>query len=468
MKLSRRKMMELAGGCLLCSLSAEAAERTSKLQALIDKAADGDGVVSLEAGTYLISTLHINSTIKFEGIRGRTVLSSIDGAPLLSIKNAADVVISGIVFDSQNLKPADGAGGAGGTSDDDAKFQLHALECQDILIEGCIFRNAKTSALGLDACTGRVVGNQIYGIEQAGILGGRFYGNYASHALGTHTVQPRGMEITGNHVHDIGNNGIMLKHYGPTSEEDGSIISNNHVEGILSGSGNGQHGNGIYVFASDNVIVSNNRITNCDYSAIRNASSKHVTISNNSISRISENAIFVEFAFESTMVSGNVVEDAFRGIQLSGGDGVLGYSGICSNNIVRNINRPTLNPDGGKFMGIMIASINTVAIGNVIENVGTNADGPGIGLLIQDWKASHYHSAQNNMIKNVGYGIGVVLGTGDGEGATTISVTGNTIADASISAIQLLDPSFTAVGGDQAARNTLPKQLHLSDNIMLE
>lgn len=449
-------MLKVAGGLALAPqgvFEARAAKQTIALQRLIDEADIGNGVVSLPAGEFVTSTLLIDKTIQFAGVPGRTVLLSRDGAAILNIKNAAHVSLSGIIFDSKSIDLQGKAGGAGGTSDESPKFQVLAFECADILIENCVFRKTQTSGLGLDACSGRVIGNQFYDIGQAALLAGRFNGEY----------EQRGLEIGGNHLHNIGDNGIVIEHGGAQSEDDGSIISNNHIDGVRSGSGNGQHGNGIYVFASDNVIVSNNRILNTDYSGIRNTSSKQVQIIGNSISRSSEVAIFVEFAFEAALVNGNIVDDSFRGIELSGGDGILGFNGICSNNIVRHTNRKTVNVGAGKHIGINVTAINTIAIGNIVETVGENEFGPGIGILIQDWSASHAHALRDNMIKDAPYGIGVILG----EGATVISASGNTISGSKTN-IQLFDANFAALGGDLAMENTKPDLLKLTDNIVTE
>jgi uncharacterized secreted repeat protein (TIGR03808 family) len=453
MRISRRSVLTFVGAMAVLPHDATAAKHTVKLQELIDKAAKGNGIVALAAGTFYTDTLNIESTIKIEGVRGQTILQSANGAPILAIKNAANITLTGIVFESENRIPNGKAGGAGGTSDDEAKFQVMLFQCADFLIENCMFRNAKTCGLGLDACTGRVIGNQFYNIDQAAILAGRFSGEY----------KLRGLEISGNHIHAIGNNGIVIEHAAATSEEDSSIVTNNIIDGVRSQNGNGQHGNGIYVLASDNVIVSNNRISNTDYSAIRNTSSKQVIINGNMISRSSEVAIFVEYAFEAALVDGNIVDQSFRGIELSGGEGILGFNGICSNNIVRNTNRVTVNVGAGKHIGINVTAINTIAIGNIVETVGENEFGPGIGILFQDWSSSHSHALRDNMIKDATYGIGVLLG----EGATPISASGNTIAGAK-SNVQLFDAQFRTLGADQTVDNTQPDLLRLIDNIIVK
>jgi uncharacterized secreted repeat protein (TIGR03808 family) len=473
MTINRRTAIAAGTGAVALAMmggTALAVDNTATLQAQINAAATGSGVVSLAAGTYSVTTLYINSTITFEGVPGKTILLSLNGARQLEINGAADVTVSGVIFDGQNLVPAVGAGGAGGSSDADGQYQLLAYQCPDITVEKCIFRNAVTCGVGMDACTGRITNNKFHDLGQAAILAGRFYGTYQSFVYGTHTLLVRGMTVSGNHIYKIANNGIVIKHSAAVSEEDSSIITDNHIEGVRSGSGDGQHGNGIYVFASDNVVVSDNRISDTDYSGIRNTSSKFVQITGNMISRSTEVAIFVEFAFETCVVDSNIIENAFCGIELSGGGSSVGANGVISNNIVRNINRSTLNPSAKKSIGINCTSINTVAIGNVVETVGTNTYGPGIGMLVQDWTSSHYHSVQDNMIKGAPIGIGVVLGSGNAVGAKKISVTGNTIVGPAGNYIRLVDPagaSFVPFGTDQTVTNTYPGTLFLANNVTL-
>jgi uncharacterized secreted repeat protein (TIGR03808 family) len=452
MRISRRKAFSLIGALALSPRIALAAKHTNQLQSLINKASKSNGVVSLAAGTFETDTLSVTTTLKIEGVPGRTVLKSSTGAPIFEIANAENVFISGITFDSQKLKPDGKAGGAGGTSDDEAKFQVSALQCKNIHIENCIFRQAETCGLGLDACTGRIIGNQFFDVEQAAILAGRWRGQY----------ERRGLEISGNRLEKIGNNGIVIEHGVATSEDDSSIVSNNIIDGVRSKNGTGQHGNGIYIFASDNVIVSNNRISNTDYSGIRNTSSKQVVITGNMVSRSSEVAIFVEYAFETAVVDANIIDESFRGIELSGGEGILGFNGICSNNIVRHTNRVTVNVGAGKHIGINVTAINTIAIGNIVETVGENEFGPGIGMLFQDWKDSHLHALRDNMIKDAPFGIGIILG----DGAKPISAYGNTISGAR-SNIQLFDGNFKLASGDLAIDNTRPELLKLDNNLII-
>src|SRR5919106_552659 len=77
-----------------------------------------------------------------------------------------------------------------------------------------------------------------------------------------------GLEIAHNHVHDCGDNGILVWRLEPG--EDGTIVTANRIERIAARSGGtGQNGNGINVFRAGSVLVNGNRIADCAFSAIR-------------------------------------------------------------------------------------------------------------------------------------------------------------------------------------------------------
>jgi hypothetical protein len=115
-----------------------------------------------------------------------------------------------------------------------------------------------------------------------------------------------------------------------------------------------------------------------------------------------------------------------------------------------------------------VTSNNTTGIGNVVDGVGTSAAGPGIGILVQDWSASHYHSVQNNTIHAAPFGIGVVLGYSGDAGAKMISVSGNTISGASVMAIQEFNPKFEPIGVDMISKTERALVLRVSDIVVID
>src|SRR6202008_4048716 len=91
----------------------------------------------------------------------------------------------------------------------------------------------------------------------------------------------------------------------------------NRIEDIKAGpGGSGQYGNAINAFHAGNVIVRNNRIRNCDYSAVRGNSASNIQITGNSISDVREVALYTEFAFQGAVIPNNPVDGAALGVSV--------------------------------------------------------------------------------------------------------------------------------------------------------
>ena len=122
-----------------------------------------------------------------------------------------------------------------------------------------------------------------------------------------------------------------------------------------------------------NVIVTNNRVTDCAFTAIRNNAGSNILISNNSISRTKEVAVYVEFGFQGAVVSNNIIEDVAHGISITNFD-VDGRLAVCQGNVIRRIKG--VNATGVSLGGGISAEADTVISNNIIEE----ADEYGIGL----------------------------------------------------------------------------------------
>ncbi len=367
------------------------------LQAEIEKAIQGDGVLRLPAGLFNVSTVKVTGSVRLEGVSGRSKLVSSDGSPALSVADVVDVTISGIVFE-------------GG--------EVAARNVTGLVIEDCGFINSKTSGLRLEGCSGRVSGNNFSGIAQT--------------ALFAH--DSKGLEISGNHVRDIGNNGIQVWTHAPA--EDGTLVCNNRVERIFAkGGGTGENGNGINIYRAGNVIVSGNRISDCAFSAVRNNSGSNCQIIGNSISRTREVAIYCEFGFEGAVVSNNLIEDVAFGISITNfNEG--GRLAVVANNLVRKVKGGGSLPQTSA-VGIA-AEADTQITGNVIEDAAEAGINLGWGQYCRNLMAS------GNLIRNCGRGIAFSVS----ESAEPVMIGGNRIAGCT-TAIQGM--SFNeAVTGDLA------------------
>jgi len=398
MKVSRRSL--LSAGALLSAtpLTALAAnvtsDQTTRLQAAIDLAATGSGVLSLPAGRYQVSGLQINAPLQIVGVPGQTILIAEDRATILTIEDTRQVDISGLTFE----------GGDNG--------------------------------LVLSKSGGRIFNNEF-----------RLQAKTALHARDS-----KGLEISRNHVHDIGNNGIQV--WTSTRAEDGTQVTNNRVERVAAtDGGSGQNGNGINVYRAGNVLVSNNRISDCAYSAIRNNSGSNCQILGNSISRTDEVAIYVEFSFEGAVVSNNMIAGVAFGISITNfNEG--GRLAVCSGNVVRNIT-------GGQTQGVttgggIYAEADTLISNNVVENARDFGIGMGWGPYCRNL------SAQGNLIKDCATGIVVSVSGGAGQS----HIAGNVISGARKASITGMDHLEPVTGDLGAAGAKIPDVVLLKDNVV--
>ncbi len=268
----------LAATPAVAEVVSNGADQTVELQAAIDHAAGNGGLLRLGAGKFLVSGLSLKASLQIEGVAGHTRLVALGNVDILSVEGAERLNISGVTFE----------GGGNG--------------------------------LVLKNCGGRISGNEFLLQEKTALF----------------ALDSTGLEISGNHVHDIGNNGIQV--WTSEKREDGTLVINNRVEHIAAkAGGSGQNGNGINIYKAAQVLVANNRISDCYFSAIRNNAGSNCQILGNNISRTGEVAIYVEFAFEGAVVSNNMLDDVGFGISITNfNEG--GRLAVCSNNLVRNAN----------------------------------------------------------------------------------------------------------------------------------
>jgi uncharacterized secreted repeat protein (TIGR03808 family) len=212
---------------------------------------------------------------------------------------------------------------------------------------------------------------------------------------------------------------------------DGTLVADNRIEDIKAGpGGSGQYGNAINAFRASNVIVRNNHITNCDYSAIRGNSASGIQITGNSVGDVREVALYSEFSFEGAVIANNTVDGAAFGISVCNfNEG--GRIAVVQGNIIRNLlpKRPIgTAPDDDAGIGIYVEADSSVT-GNVIENAPSFGIVAGWGRYLRDVAIT------GNVIRKASAGIGVSVVPGAG----TALVNNNMISETLRGAVVGLD-----------------------------
>ena len=215
------------------------------------------------------------------------------------------------------------------------------------------------------------------------------------------------MRASGNVVADCGNTGILVSR--DAEGEDATIVTQNRVSHIRADSGGtGQNGNGFNLDKANGVIVADNRIDDCAFSAIRCYSSDAVNVTGNIATQSGEMALYVEFAWQGAIVANNQIDGGNGGISMTNFAEQGGRLGVCSGNIVRNITGGPTYPDGNLQIGAGIAAEADAAIsGNVVEDAVWGLQ-LGWGPYLRDV------SATGNIIRRtkIGIAVSVVEGVG--------------------------------------------------------
>ena len=102
------------------------------------------------------------------------------------------------------------------------------------------------------------------------------------------------------------------------------------------------------MFRAGGVVVTNNTIRRCDFSAVRYNGGAGVIISANNCAGLGETAISAEFDFEGCIISDNSIDGAICGVQMVNFAGSRGRAAVCSGTIVHNL-KSTLSHWGHEF-----------------------------------------------------------------------------------------------------------------------
>ncbi|MCF4097896.1 TIGR03808 family TAT-translocated repetitive protein [Maritalea mediterranea] len=338
----------------------------------------------LPAGSYNVSNVGLPSNTQIIGAGAATKLVQMSDKPIFTMVGAQHISLER--FDLV------------GAQDLAANAILYMQSVRNVNIEECgFFASAKHGVLGYDAQV-HLNANRFEQMGSAAI--------FLNNGLRS--------QVRGNVIKGCGNNGILIWRDEPGY--DGTIVAQNQIEAIeWRSGGNGQNGNGINVFRSQNVIVANNIIRDCAFTAVRANGTRNTQIIGNNCKNLGEVAIFSEFGFSGSLISDNLIDEAATGISITNyNDG--GYLAVCANNIVRNIWEKSPNNPDTIPLGIA-AEADCSLTGNVVENV------PGAGLLL-GWGPFHRNLlASGNLVRKCKYGIAASAVEGDGP----INITGNSL-----------------------------------------
>jgi len=393
-------------------IAPDAGDQSAALQEALLRAAGEGRPLFLPAGTYLATNLLFPSDVLVEGVPGATVLAASAADPVARISGNTDITLRGIAFNN----------GAGGPND--GRRGLLEIEASDrITLEDCSFSGSPSNGLLVRDAAAAITRCHFSGHAQAGIF----------------SMDSRGLRVSGCVVTDCGNGGILI--WSADQRRDGSIITGNSIARIdWKGGGDGQNGNGINVFRSSEVIVADNHITDCAFSAVRLNATRDCQVSGNVCINSGEVAIFSEFGFSGSVIANNVIDGAATGISITNLDSG-GQVAVCSGNIVRNITATSaVNPDT-RGVGLY-AEAETVISGNTVTGV------QGFGIVAGWGPFRRNVVVTGNTVSSVTYGIGVSVV--DERPSGPVAVTNNQVSGAASGGIvgmrwdELVEPDLAA------------------------
>jgi uncharacterized secreted repeat protein (TIGR03808 family) len=366
-------------------------DQTRALQRAIDEAARAAVPLALPPGVYRTGALNLTTGTQLTGVRGATKLVFTGGGAMLLGEGAGHVTLSGITFDGGNL-PLPARHGL-----------IYCLGGRNIRITDCEIVNSGGNGIWIEQVAGDISSNIITGIAGTAIV----------------SFDAQGLIVSRNTITGTNDNGIEILR--TAIGDDGTLVADNRIEDIkASPGGSGQYGNAINAFRAGNVIVRNNRVRNCDYSAVRGNSASNIQITGNSVSDVREVALYSEFSFEGAVIAGNTVDGAAFGVSVCNfNEG--GRIAVVQGNIIRNLipKRPIgTAPDDAAGIGIYVEA-DTSVTGNVIENA------PSFGIVAGWGKYLRDVAITGNVIRKTFAGIGVSVAASAG----TVLVNNNLISE---------------------------------------
>ena len=375
-------------------------DQSRALQEAINAAAGSRVPLFFPPGIYRAGDLMLPSGSHLIGVAGATRLQLGYGASLLATSRTEQIQLSGIIFDGGSRPLPEKRG------------LLTVRNTRDFVMRDCVVTSAGGTALMLESVDGEIANTLFTGAAKAAIF----------------SLDATGLAIRNNTIRNSGNNGILI--WRSEKGDDGTIVSGNRIEDIASrDGGSGQNGNGVNIFRAANVMVCDNRIKNCAFSAVRGNAASNMQVRGNSASALGEVAIYSEFDFEGAVIANNTIDGAALGISVTNFNHG-GRLAVVQGNLIRNLvtRGKAFVDQEARGIGIGVEA-DTIVSGNVIEKA------PVAGIWL-GWKEYLRDVAvTGNIVRQSRIGIAVQVS----KGAGSALVADNLISGTTMGAILGLD-----------------------------
>ncbi len=392
-------------------------DQSRALQEAINAAAGSRVPLFFPSGVYRAADVMLPSGTYLVGVPGASRIALGYGASIFASSRAEQITLSGLTFEGASRPLPEKRG------------LLTIRHTRDFTMRDCSLTGAGGAALVLEGTGGEIASNHFVGAAKAAIF----------------SLDAAGLAVRNNTIRNIGNNGILI--WRSDKGDDGTIVSGNRIEDIAArDGGSGQNGNAVNIFRAANVIVSDNRIRNCAFSAVRGNGAGNLQVRGNATSSLGEVAIYSEFDFEGAVITNNVIDGAALGISVTNFNHG-GRLAIVQGNLVRNLvtRGQAFVDQEARGIGIGVEA-DTIVSGNVIEKA------PVAGIWL-GWKEYLRDvSVTGNIVRQSRIGIAVQVS----KGAGSALVADNLISGTTMGAILGMD-GLKRVTGDLSREK--PEQL---------
>lgn len=395
------------------------------LQAAIDAATAAQRTLALPPGTFVVSALTLPKGARITGALGTTTLVVPAGAPGWRAEGSDGLVLRDFYLRGGSTEAKDAPEGSA---------LLTIRNAKDVELSNLTISNGHVGVL-LEQVSGRISECTITAMTDTGLK----------------AIDSAGLSISSNTVSDCDDNGILVWRSAPGS--DGTIVTGNRISNIRNASGgSGQYGNGVNVFRADGVIVSQNVIASCNYSAVRGNAASNLQIVANTCRDIGEVALYAEFSFTGAVIASNIVDGAATGIAVTNfNEG--GRLAVVQGNLVRNLVRREHEPVDKRGIGISVEA-DTSVTGNTIENT------PDVGIQIGWGTYMRTVGVTGNVIRRARIGVSV---TADAPGRTCL-IASNVVSETADGAVRTMRYGVP-FGDDLAATDQTIDGIRVAANV---